>query len=191
LYKHLEVVQEIDNKEPVFSTYGAGSDVRNWYAVYVKSRHEFVSRDELRDKGIETFLPTVRRVSQWKDRKKLIEFPVFPGYVFVRVASYPSEFFKVIKTRGVVTFISLEPGNPTPVSPDEINALRLIIESGRDLDVYPHLREGTRVRLKRGPLKSAEGMLSKKENQFLFLVNIELLGRSIAVKVGADDIEEA
>jgi len=161
----------------------------SWYAVYAKSRHEFVAFHELHKKQISVFLPTMHKISQWKDRRKLIEYPLFPGYLFVQVHPYPEEFLGVLKTRGIVTFISLEPGKPTPVAPEEIDSLRILIESGKNIDVYPHLKEGTRIRIKSGPLKNAEGILSKRDNEYTFQVNVELLGRSVAIKVSAQELE--
>jgi transcription antitermination factor NusG len=163
--------------------------MKNWYVLYVKSRHEFVANNELIKKDITTFLPSVRRLREWKDRKKWVDFPLFPGYLFVNIQPRPESLVSVLKTRGAVNILSAEPGHPTPVSPDEISSLQLLIESGRDIDIYPHLKEGTRVRVKRGPLQGAEGTLERKEDQCMFLVNVELLGRSIGVKMYADDIE--
>ncbi len=163
----------------------------NWYALAVKSRHEFVARDELLKKGIETFLPSIVRLRQWRDRKKNVEFPVFPGYLFVYVARCAQDFLNVVKTRGSVALVSLEPGHPTPVAPDEISALKAVIASGRTFDVYSHFQNGARVRIRRGPLQGAEGILAKKEDQQLFFVNIEILGRSVGLKISADDIEQA
>jgi transcriptional antiterminator NusG len=131
------------------------------------------------------------RLRQWKDRKKNVEFPVFPGYLFVSIAPRPEDFLQVVKTRGTVNLISLEPGHPTPVVPDEIQALKTVIESGRAFDVYPQFQEGMRVRVRRGPLLGAEGVLASKEEQHLFFVNIEILGRSVGMKVSPDDIEQA
>jgi transcription antitermination factor NusG len=165
------------------------NEMNNWYALYVKSRYEFVTRGELLKKGIETFLPVARKLSQWKDRKKWVEFPLFPGYLFIHIQPYPDAFLAILKTRGAVQILSLEPGNPTPVPPEEINSLRLLIESGKEFDVYPHLKEGDRVRVKRGPLTGAEGTLKVKNEQYMFLINIDLLGRSIGVTIYADDIE--
>ncbi len=162
-----------------------------WFALYVKSRHEFVADSELSGKGIETFLPSVKKWRQWKDRKKLVEFPLFPGYLFVNISPNPEEFINVLRSRGAVTFVSMDSGHPTPVSPEEIHNLRLLIESGNDLDIYPHLKEGTWVRVRRGPLEGAEGILNKKEAQYMFLINIKILGRSVGVKIHADDIEDA
>ena len=69
----------------------------NWYALYVKSRHEFVVSDELHRKGVETFLPSVTKFNQWKDRKKQVETPLFPGYLFVYFEPNPVKFMNVIK----------------------------------------------------------------------------------------------
>jgi transcription termination/antitermination protein NusG len=161
----------------------------NWYAVYVKSRHEFVTAEELTRKGVAVFSPTIKKVSRWTDRKKLIECPLFAGYIFVRISGEPGAFLEVLKTRGVVTFVSLEPGLPTPIDAAEITSLRLIIESGRVIDVYPSMQEGMQVRLRSGPLMGASGVLRKKESEFVFSVNLELLGRSVAVRVSPNDIE--
>ena len=163
----------------------------NWYALWVKSRHEFIARDELQKKGIETFLPSAMRQRQWSDRKKNVEFPVFPGYLFVYIEPRAEEFQRVIKTRGTVNLISLDPGHPTPVAPEEIQSLRSVIQSGRAFDVYPQFQEGTRVRIRRGPLEGAEGILANKEEQRLFFVNIEILGRSVGLKICPDDLEQA
>ncbi|MDH4231477.1 MAG: UpxY family transcription antiterminator [Nitrospirota bacterium] len=162
---------------------------KNWYVLYVKSRHEFVANNELTKKDIVTFLPSVRRLRQWKDRKKWVDFPLFPGYLFINIQPHPENIVSVLKTRGAINLLSAQPGQPTPVSFEEISALQLLIESGRDIDIYPELKEGTRVRVKRGPLCGAEGTLETKHDQYMFLVNIELLGRSIGVRMYADDIE--
>lgn len=163
--------------------------MKNWYALYVKSRHEFVAHNELIRKDVTTFLPSVKRLREWKDRKKWVEFPLFPGYLFIHIKPSPEDIISVLKTRGAVNLLSSEPGYPTPVSPEEINSLQMMIDSGKDIDIFPHLKEGARVRVKKGPLQGAEGRLERKEDQYLFLVNVELLGRSIGVRLNADDIE--
>lgn len=160
-----------------------------WFALYVKSRHEFFTNSELNKKGIDTFLPSVKRCRQWKDRRKLVDFPLFPGYLFVHIYPHPEEFFNVLKTRGAVNLVSSESGCPTPIEPEEISSLRLLLESGKEFDVFPYLKEGTKVRVRRGPLKGAEGVLRKKEDQYIFVVDLKLLGRSVGVRIYADDIE--
>jgi transcription antitermination factor NusG len=164
---------------------------QNWFALSVRSRHEFVVHDVLRKKGIVTFLPSVKRVRQWKDRKMSVDFPLFPGYLFVSLLPHPEEFMKVIKIPGSVNLLSLVPGYPTPVPTEEIDALKIVLNSGTAFDVYPQFKEGARVRIKKGPLAGAEGILANKEDHQMFMVNVELLGRSVGVKIQGQDVETA
>lgn len=161
----------------------------NWYAIYVRSRHEFVADSELRRKGIKTYLPSVKRLSQWRDRKKLIEFPLFPGYLFVQMGN--SDYLAVLRAKGVVSLICSRAGIPIPVPDEEIDSLKLLIESGTEIDLYPQFDEGTRVLIRRGALRGASGVVVSREGQFIFAVNIHILGRSVGVKIYADDLEAA
>lgn len=165
------------------------AELQNWYALHVRSRHEFAATSELGRKGVEVFMPSVSRQSRWKDRTRIVAFPLFPGYVFVRIVRAAEEFLKVIKTRGAVHFICLTPGHPTPVDRSEIDALRTMLQSGASVDVYPGLTPGTRVQVVRGPLMGAQGVLARRENGHEFCVNMELLGRSVGLRISAGDIE--
>jgi transcriptional antiterminator NusG len=165
------------------------TDGFNWYALHVRSRYDFVTRDELRRKEIEAYLPSVKRQSQWKDRKKNVEFPLFPGYLFVFVEGSHEAFTAVLKTRGVVNLLSAQPGRPAAVPSEEIDSLKLLVGSGSNFEIYPNLQIGKRVRVIRGPLTGALGTIVNKKEQYMFLVNIDILGRSVGVHVFADDIE--
>jgi len=160
-----------------------------WYALYVKPRHEFKVLDRLTRAGIETFLPCIDRLRRWKDRKKLITFPLFPGYIFIHIRRIPSDIIKVLRTDGVIRFIGFEPRNPERVPDEQIYSLKKIMESGEGIDPYPYLREGRKVIIKRGPLTGAEGILIKKKDTHLFVVSIDILRRSVSVKIDASDIE--
>lgn len=170
---------------------GTSEDGRRWYAMYVKSRHEFVIRDELAREEIPAFLPTIQRQRQWKDRKKLVDFPIFPGYLFVQLQPSLEAFFKVSKTRGVVRLLTTERGYPTPVPDHEIDSLLILLANSDELDIFPHLQEGAMVRVKRGPLQGAEGTLAVKGEKHRFIVNIGILGRSVGVGIHPDDLETA
>ncbi len=162
---------------------------QNWYALWVKSHQEFVTARELNEKGIENFLPAVTRVRQWKDRKKSVDFPLFPGYLFVHVPPRADAFLNVVKTRGSVALVALEPGRPTPVSPEEIESLKIVLRSGAKLELYPALQEGTPVRITRGPLSGAVGVLTTRPDEHRFAVNVDILGRSLGVNIYAEDLE--
>ncbi len=178
-----------DRENPVEQALTATEKACAWYAVSVRSRHEFVADEQLKKQGIESFLPTITKIRRWSDRGKAVVFPLFPGYLFVHVRPSAETFLKVLKTHGTVHFVSHIPGFPTPVEPEEIHSLRLMLNQGGEVDMYPHLWEGARVRVRRGPLQGAVGILVKKQDWNLFLVNVEILGRSIGMRIDAEELD--
>jgi len=190
--KSVEFPPQAEHARPGYGGNGGGRcQEEKWYALYVKSRTDFVTEKELRRKGIETYLPTVTKPRQWKDRRKLVDFPLFPGYLFFRVPAVHEKYLTVLKTKGAVTILSQKPGVPVPVPDREIESLKALTENDAAIDVYPHLNEGTPVRVRRGPLKGAEGILLGKAERYIFVVNVELLGRSVGVRIFADYLESA
>ncbi|MCE5333427.1 MAG: UpxY family transcription antiterminator [Desulfobacteraceae bacterium] len=163
----------------------------SWYAVYVQSRCEFVARRQFTRLGIENYLPTMKKTTQWHDRKKTLDWPLFPGYLFVRVAPIPREFAHVLKTHGVVCLLGTKPGSPTPVTAEEILHLQMMTRSGEHLSVMNRLQVGARVRIRQGVLEGVSGVLGSMEagNKCLFGLNIEILGRSVCVMVSPGDVE--
>ncbi len=163
---------------------------RNWYAIYVKSRHEFQVFDRLAMKGIEAFLPTVERLRRWKDRKKLITFPLFPGYLFVHISRSAQEKLSVLKISGVVRLLCTVPGEPDPIPDEQINSLKKLIENKEALDPYPYIDKGQRVRIKGGPLRGVEGILVEKLDKHLLVLSVDVLRQGVALTIDASDVEK-
>jgi transcriptional antiterminator NusG len=113
-----------------------------WYALRTKSRHEKIVRGQLANQGIEPLLPTVKRLSQWKDRKKEIEVPLFSGYCFVRFTS--EQKLPVLKTIGVVDIVGAS-NCPEPIPDEEIAAIRTLMTSVLPYDPHPYLHERWRL----------------------------------------------
>src|ERR671930_325526 len=104
----------------------ASNEEVRWYAIWTRSRHYQVVREQLERKQIEAFLPTVTRWSRWKDRKKKIDWPLFPGYCFARFD--PSVRLPVLKCTGVVNIVSFE-GELAAIPEHEIYGIRQLVES--------------------------------------------------------------
>src|ERR1043165_7992581 len=119
-----------------------------WYALRTRSRHEKIVRDQLANQGIEPLLPTVKRMSQWKDRKKEIEVPVFSGYCFVRFTS--EHKLPVLKTIGVVDIVGSN-HRPEATPDEEIAAIKTLMSSVLPYDPHPYMLEGMQVEVVRGP----------------------------------------
>lgn len=160
-----------------------------WYAVHVKSRHEFKVADRLSDAGIEAFLPVVERQSRWKDRKKVVTFPLFPGYLFVRIEKNNEAKMVVLKTSGVVRFVGFKPGDPENVPDEQIDSLKKLVENKASLDPYPYLKEGRRVRIKRGPLKGVEGIIVQRHGQHMIVLSVDVLQQGAALKIDTSQVE--
>ena len=122
----------------------------SWYAVWTRSRHEQVVRDQLARKHFEAFLPTITRWSRWKDRKKKVDWPLFPGYCFVRFD--PADTLPILKCTGVVNIVSFD-GKPAQIPDYELDSIRLLIGSELQYDPCPLIREGMMVSVVHGPLR--------------------------------------
>jgi len=156
-----------------------------WYALRTKSRHEKLVRDRLASQGIEELLPTVKRLSQWKDRKKEIEAPLFSGYCFARFA-WPDRL-GVQKVSGVVEIVG-GGDRPEPIPDEEINALKTLMASTLRYDSHPYLHEGMTVEVTRGPLRGIKGLLVRKEKKHRLVLSVHLIRQSTAVEIYDSDV---
>src|SRR4030066_1839243 len=99
----------------------------NWYAIYVRSRHECQVFERLSRANIDAFLPTVERLSRWKDRKKIVNFPLFPSFLFVHISKSHNNILTVLKTNGVVRFLGISPREPESIPEEQIISLKRLI----------------------------------------------------------------
>jgi transcription antitermination factor NusG len=158
-----------------------------WYALYTRHQHEKVVDRILSSKGFETFLPVYRALRRWKDRNKQLLLPLFPSYLFVR--SYLDRRVEIRSTPGVFGFVGTE-GRPSSILSEEIESLRLAVESCFRVEPHPFLNCGDRVRITSGPLEGTEGVLIRKKNAYRLVLSIQILGRSAAVEIDDATVEK-
>jgi len=158
-----------------------------WFAVWTRSRHEQVVREQLETRRIEAFLPTVTRWSRWKDRKKKIDWPLFPGYCFARFDSDDS--LPVLKCTGVVSIVSFD-GKAVPIPAYELDSIRQLVNSELQYDPCPMVHEGMMVEVVHGVLRGVVGRLVRKDAQKARLVlSVNLIGQAVSVEVDAADVK--
>jgi transcription termination/antitermination protein NusG len=157
-----------------------------WFAIWTRSRHEQVVREQLEGKHVETFLPTIPKWSRWKDRKKKIDWPLFPGYCFARFD--PSNTLPVLRCSGVVNIVSFE-GKLAPIPDYELDSLRLLVGSSLQFDPCPLLREGAMVEVTHGPLRGVVGRLIRKDaHRGRLVLSVDLIGQAVSVEVDVADV---
>ena len=157
-----------------------------WYAAYTCPRHEKRVAQQLNERRIESFLPTYHSVRRWKDRKKVLELPLFPSYIFVQIAAHNKlDCLRVPGVLGLVTF----QGMPAVVATTEIENLRHGLSDQTIVQPHPYLREGRRVRVRRGAMAGVEGVLVKRRDRARVVLSISLLQRSVSVDIDEADVE--
>ena len=163
-----------------------GSSESSWFAIWTRSRHEKRVRDELDRKHVEVFLPTIGRWSHWKDRKKKIDWPLFPGYCFARFVA--DERIDILKIDGVVQIISNN-GTLSSIPDLEIESIRTLVESELAYDPVPLIKEGDMVKVTHGPLRGVVGRLVRKGAHARLVLSVDLIGQAVSVEVDASDVK--
>ena len=157
-----------------------------WYAAYTSANHEKRVSAQLGIRSVEHFVPLYESVRSWKDRKVRLQLPLFPGYVFVRLARY--ERLRVLQVPGVARLVGFN-GLPCALPDSDIEALKMGLASGIRAEPHPFLSVGRRVRVKAGPLEGLQGVVVRRKNRLRLVISLDLIHRAAAVEVEATDLE--
>ena len=158
-----------------------------WFAIWTRSRAEKSVLDQLVRKDIEAFLPTMLRVSRWKDRRKEVDWPLFPGYCFARFD--PHNTLPILTCAGVAKIVSFN-GVPAPIPHSEIEVVQRLVNSSFKFDPCPLINEGDMVEVIHGPLTGAVGRLIKKGPHTKLILSITMINRAISVAFDAADVRK-
>ncbi|MBU4277692.1 MAG: UpxY family transcription antiterminator [Proteobacteria bacterium] len=153
-----------------------------WYALRTRSRHERVVRDQLLGLKMEAFLPELETWSRRTDRRKKIQVPMFPGYLFVLSDLHPSTRLAMLQARGVVNIVSFN-GVPAPADPEQINSLKILMRSELPLHPQDSLAAGDLVRITHGPLEDVVGRLVRRSSPRRLVVSVEIIQRAVCVEL--------
>ena len=157
----------------------------HWYAAYTRAQHEKQVAAELETREVEHFLPLYSSMRRWKDRRVQLELPLFPGYVFVRLAL--RERLRVLQVPSVVRLVGFS-GQPTALPDTEMEIMRSGLSQSLRAEPHPFLTVGRRVRITGGPFAGLEGVLRRKRSRMRVVVSLGLIQRSVAVDVDIADV---
>jgi transcription antitermination factor NusG len=162
----------------------------NWYAVQTVARHEKRVVAQFEEKRVSSFLPLFHQIHRWSDRRSVVEVPVFSCYTFVRMVQTVDERLKVLRTPGVPGFVGSE-RQGTPIPDEQIESLRTAISEKIPCVPYPFISAGRRVRIRGGSLDGIEGILVRQGRDQSLVISVELLHRSVSIRLEGFDIELA
>jgi transcription antitermination factor NusG len=159
-----------------------------WFAVRTRSRHEKIVASQLETSGIESFLPLCSQVRSWSDRRVIVDLPLFPGYVFVRTSRATQARVRVFQARGVIGFVG--PNNQaTPIPAEQIEAVRSLMQSQIECRPHPYLNVGQRVRIQNGALQGLEGILVRIASDHSLVVSVDLIHKSVAIRLEGYEVD--
>lgn len=162
---------------------------KSWFAIYTRSRNEKKVFEALADSGIEVFLPLVKTLHQWSDRKKWVEVPLFRSYVFVHISQ--NEYLKVLNARGVVKFITFE-GRAVVIPVSQIEAVKQYIsESPQDeKELFDEFIPSDRVEIISGPMMGLQGRLIHKSGNYKVKIEIEAVSQSVYLSIPVSKLKK-
>ena len=156
----------------------------HWYACYTRARAEKQVAKTLEQRGIESYLPLIARERQWKDRRKVVEFPLFPSYVFGKFG--PRQVHAVLTTPGVSTIVRSQ-GVPAPVADNELENVRrfaqALVTTGMEPQARPLIGEGERVRVTEGAFAGVEGVVIESRGRKRVVVGISAIGQGLEIDI--------
>jgi transcription antitermination factor NusG len=155
-----------------------------WYACYTRARHEKRVEEQLQERGIDSYLPLVPRLSQWKDRRKVVDWPLFPSYVFGRFAL--PDAYQVLRIPGISTIVRVN-GRPVPIPEQELENVRLFAQALRgddaELERRPYIEEGQWVEVLDGPFRGVRGVVVQRRGRRRVLIGIRAIGQGLEVNI--------
>ena len=159
-----------------------------WFAVQTRSRHEKKAHAELQEKGIQSFLPLFAEKHKWSDRQRVVEMPLFPQYLFVRIAVSSDERISVLRTNGVVGLVGTK-GSGIAIPDVQVERIQRVIEQKIPYNPHLYLNVGKRIRIRGGALDGVEGILTAVNGDQTLVVSVELIQRSLAVRIAGFEVE--
>ena len=165
----------------------AGAEPR-WYAIHTVARHEKRVAQQLQENRVLTFLPLIRQRRQWSDRRATVHIPLFSCYAFVRLVQTVEERLRVLRIPGVLGFVGSGRVG-TPIPNNEIENLQTAIRENVRFSLHPFISVGKRVRIRGGSLDGIEGVLVNQLGDNSLILSVELLQRSISIRVEGYDVE--
>ena len=153
---------------------------KQWIVVRSKPRSEKVAHNELVKKNIESYLPLLKERRKWSDRKKWVEFPLFSSYLFARIDIKDSIF--VLQTQGVNTIVKF--GKQIAIVQNSvIEAIRLAMEGGYELEPVEYFVEGNIVEVVAGPMKGVKGIVAKLKGQNRLIIKIDAIQQALSIQI--------
>jgi len=155
----------------------------NWYALYTRPRHEKKAFELLLEKKANAYLPLLKTTRLLKNRKREVELPLFPSYLFCQFEY--KDRFSILETHGVIKIVNFN-GKPAVVPEWQIESMKTILANPQSLRLESYFRQGDLVEVKSGPFKGLKGTVTHLKGESRLAILIEGIMQSISVEIDPD-----
>ena len=155
-----------------------------WCVAYTKPRAEKKFATYCDECGIEAILPTYESVKKYPRKTVKFDKPYFPGYVFIRTQI--KNLLIIKKTSYLVNILDVY---DQKTFQSQLYGVLKAIESGIELFPVPGIKQGVRVKIKRGPLQGIEGIVEKCEEVSKICLMLDFIGEGVETEVNGNDLE--
>lgn len=138
-----------------------------WFALYTKPRNEKKVAENLAALGIEVYCPLVTTIKQWSDRKKKVESPLIPSYIFVKIEEANRK--DVFQVAGVVQYVFWL-GKPAKIQPHEIEALKTQLAAPVVKVTLETWTPNAQIQINEGPFKNQMAVVEKVSTNKVTLI---------------------
>ncbi|MDR1006031.1 MAG: UpxY family transcription antiterminator [Bacteroidales bacterium] len=161
--------------------------MKQWFALYTQPRREKALDKELAKRGIEAYLPLKSTLRQWKDRKKRVDMPLIPSYLFVKTEI--QDFYNVLQLSGAVKFVYFE-GKPVPVPQHQIDSMRLLLDKEIEFEMrLADVHVGDRVRIREGRFAGLTGIVKNEKGKTRFCVVVDVLRLDLTIEIDKEEVQ--
>jgi transcription antitermination factor NusG len=181
-------IQQVWEPALAMPTPATVSEEPRWYAIHTRARHEKSVTAQLERIGVTTFLPLIRQTHRWSDRQKIVQCVLFDCYTFVCLETFTQKHRQILETPGVIGFVGIR-GIGHPIPDKEIDDIRTLLAADIPCSPYPFLGTGRRVRIRGGCMDGLEGILVARNSDQSLIVSIDMIQRSVAVRIDGYGVE--
>jgi len=159
--------------------------VPGWYVVYTRPNHEKRVTEQCSESQIPHLLPSTRALRNWKNRKKYVDLPLFPSYVFVYLKTI-ADYYQSMHLAGVLYFVR-NGGEVARVTETVVNSIKVLMEFGTEITATDeHFFPGQQLYIQKGPLTGVQCEFVEYNNKRKLLVRVNLLKRNLIMTVAPD-----
>ena len=161
----------------------------NWYALRSKSRAEKKVVERLVESGFEAYLPLVTTLKVWSDRKKKVQTPLIPSFVFIRTDK--EQLFEALDTQGVAGVLRFL-NQPAIIRNEEIDNMKILLNDMEQVETVEvsAIRKGEEVEVVRGPFAGLLAQAIEIKGKYRVVVNIAALGAAFSINIPMSFVEK-